>query len=152
MRHARNRGESKTEEMNDNELSTDIIFWRDLFDNIHCYICHIYDFGYRSKTNSTESVFEKKHDHDDHTTHYVDQKFKSMQETIMKKKNVLDKLSGFSRNRINKYNINLDANIQMHEKNLTWTDGLFKYMKDNAVSQSSLQHLLIFLKQEDYDT
>eukprot|EP01084_Bolivina_argentea_P236910 398283_1 len=57
VRHTRNRGEHKTEETHDhdNELGVDIVFWRDLFDNIHCYLCHIYDFGYRSKTHSMKN-------------------------------------------------------------------------------------------------
>eukprot|EP01084_Bolivina_argentea_P147926 258744_1 len=141
----------KTEETHDhdNELSIHIVFWRDLFDNIHCYLCHIYDFGYRSKTDSMENVF----DNDEHTKHYVDKKFKSMQMAIMKKTKMLKKIKGFNRVSGNKYNIHLD-DIQTNKTNFsfTWTDGLFRCMEDNGVSQLSLQKLYHLLNQEDFDT
>ena len=49
LRHNRNR----EKEIDDSKEDIDFIFIRDLFDNIHCYIYHQYDYGFR--TNSTIS-------------------------------------------------------------------------------------------------
>eukprot|EP01084_Bolivina_argentea_P163233 284004_1 len=49
LRHNRNKS-------NENSKNSQFIFWRDFFDSIHCYLFHIYDFGYRITKNELNKL------------------------------------------------------------------------------------------------
>ena len=90
-RHNRNRNTKFTQYQNDNDLEFEFI--RDLFDSIHCYILHQYDYGFRvnknhsfittiSSPNPLSNNEDNNDESDDSTISITDIAFKKLSDKI----------------------------------------------------------------------
>eukprot|EP01084_Bolivina_argentea_P305842 528378_1 len=139
-RHNRNR-----EVINNNNNDLQFIFIRDLFDSIHCYIFHQYDYGFRihknnnNKTQMSPNEYEKDN---------IDNEFKHLTQIINDQTSASNSNNNVRFAKNNKYNIavNPGESIASHSKdtsNHTFTDGFYQCINTS---------LLKFLALEEYDS
>eukprot|EP01084_Bolivina_argentea_P234299 394456_1 len=125
QRHNRNRTnlhETKQNSKNENDLQVSV--WMDTMDSIHCYLFHLYDLGFRTK---------KVENDDDIKCNAI--KF--------------DKLKIVDTENNNKFSISWDIN---KNDNSTWSEGLYQYLRINAVDFPHIDKFRSFLVDEEYDT
>eukprot|EP01084_Bolivina_argentea_P114896 204449_1 len=136
-----------------NESSTDnydpeFIFYRNLFDAMHCYVYHSYDIGLRVNRDHiiTENVDDE-----------YDVQFANICKIIDEKTQLLSNLKGFEQTRFtnNKFNLDVDvsSSIDKHQnKETTALDGLFEYMKHYGISDNEIITLYDMILSEEYDS
>lgn len=71
---------------NNQENNIELTFWINLFDSLHCYFLHIYDYGYRIPHNFKMQSIQNEDDDDDDDIY-----FKKIKEYIMNSKKILDR-------------------------------------------------------------
>eukprot|EP01083_Nonionella_stella_P301329 1033135_1 len=123
------------------EAELEFIFIRNLFDAIHCYILHAYDFGFRVHQNDQQK-----------STEYRNYIFETIAKIIEEKKSIMPQTNG--RTTTNKYNLNIaDTKTSAHGKNNTnlFLDDLFKEML-SKMALIELKGIYDFFHEEGYDT
>ena len=111
QRHNRNREQNvHSNEIkynnNDDDDDTEFLFFRDIYDSIHFYLFHIYEFGFRitkkEKNKFYQQIQEKKDNNDDdiNCTDYI---FNNIKRVINEKRKKLPIIDRFN---ANKFNIN----------------------------------------------
>ena len=91
-----------------NTNNNDFVFWRDIMDQIHCFLCHIYDTGMRIHQNEIINEIEEKYDNEQEAKkgEWYDKTFANIVNVISKKKDKLNQSSTDSLSlQSNKYNI-----------------------------------------------
>jgi len=116
QRHNRNReqkDETNEDEKKEENIDNEFLFYRDLFDSIHFYFFHIYDFGLRIKQNELgiEKEEMKINDDIDFNHDLIDKQFKNIKKIIDKKTKKLGNAFGERfNNKNNKFNIKQNNN------------------------------------------
>eukprot|EP01084_Bolivina_argentea_P169070 293111_1 len=134
------------------EIEMEFIFSRDLFDAIHCYILHQYDFGLRIHKNEKNKYLheytENKQDHKDGVLSCRDDAFAVITKIIKTKKNILGDISRFTNN--NKFLINNNDTVTdiQKEHDITFMDKLYENVN---ILADDLQ-MKRFLYEEEYDS
>eukprot|EP01084_Bolivina_argentea_P300022 517223_1 len=142
----RNKEHSENKSKTTNHEHVQFVFVRDLFDSIHCYIIHQYDFGYRIHKNDKIKIQQKTIVDSDEKNNSInishqDETFKQMSNIIKKQTIKLQNNSRFTDS--NKYKIMTNENKSYNDTNF-FMDGLYK-IKNNSKFVS-------FLEIEEYDT
>ena len=108
-RNLRNRDrEEKEKKISDaNTNNMDLIFWMDIIDSIHCYLLHIYDYGYRGHNTTESEHTQKKHISEEiRDDSCVDISFAVLKENILSKRKMLKNMEG-SLHRIDTHKFNI---------------------------------------------
>eukprot|EP01084_Bolivina_argentea_P143452 251905_1 len=159
VRHYRNKQNSSGDNINTNE---ETIFWRDFFDCVHCYVLHLFDFGYKVRKTDLTQDDDAKYDHDnDDICKYIDKKFKLLYSIISEKRNKLESISSIDAVNTNKFNIDVDTtddtiNQQQEAKidhdDVTFMDELYERMHNGGVPGYILSNFNSFIEAEEFDT
>eukprot|EP01084_Bolivina_argentea_P000584 1096_1 len=113
-----------------NSSDVDYIFYQDLLDQIHCFLFHLYDVGWRVKSKNSQIVGNENITDDNKWTDHV---FANVCDVINDKKKQLQNIQGFTQrtSNINKFTI---GGTQREE---TFMDGLSKFMFQKLSSSES---------------
>ena len=108
-RHQRNIEETssifeKQEDTDNLELS----FWIDTFDAIHCYLQHIYDYGYRTADTMTSQAPAGRAIEEATNTNCLDLSFMVMKQTISSRCNTLQRNGNIHRMTTHRFNLKGD--------------------------------------------
>eukprot|EP01084_Bolivina_argentea_P299671 516560_1 len=125
----------------DKTLKYDFVFFRNLFDSIHCYLFHCYDIGLRIKTDETKIENDN------------DVQFENIREIISEKNDTL-KLANDSRFSSGKYKLNINATgAQSNETDdCTYIDGLYSYLTEHVFAADKYKLFIELIFSEEYDT
>eukprot|EP01084_Bolivina_argentea_P304299 525476_1 len=141
-RYNRNRENDQIEK--DHEYT----FYRDVIDQIHCYLYHLYDMAFRIKRKQNSSGHMKQIDEDN--KQWKDSAFTFIYNTINKKKQQLKQINVFSNSRFN----NNKFHINTHKINeATVIDGLCIFMKKRiGMSNNEMKSFKYILFSQEYDS
>eukprot|EP01084_Bolivina_argentea_P088446 159682_1 len=133
IRHGRNREArgprtSVHDGVDDNNAK--YIVWRDIFDAMHCFLFHMYDFGYRVKKENLLNEDKKMEDN-------YDEVFESVYLSVQQKVTELDTIAGMHKSKANKFNINVMNDLQYDQ--LDDAKNEFKQDK-NTRNQQDIYH------------
>eukprot|EP01084_Bolivina_argentea_P276926 472624_1 len=137
------------------DIELEFTFIRDLFDGIHCYILHQYDFGYKIHKKEKQKYLTKygAEDSDEESELSCrDNAFAIIQQIIRKKKNILGNIPRFNQSK--KFTIETKTDQSVKTKNdnkFTFMDGVYEKMK-HSVKRVELDSISRFLDQEEYDS
>eukprot|EP01084_Bolivina_argentea_P011217 20954_1 len=130
-RHKRDRTQDSIHQ--NQSADQHFLFYRDMLDSAHFFLYHLYDFGARIK------VKQNKHE----------AKQENMQQSNFKQ------LSEITTN-YNKFSIgvmHIGSGCIAGDKNMTYIDGLFEFMKEKYVTNKDLETITkSVLKEEEYDS
>ena len=156
-RHQRDRRKDGTKcdiyDKHKNKDDHNVLFYKDVLDSAHSYLCHLYHFGLRVKINTfntdhIEYGDDNKAKHDDP---HFDAHFNKIQKIIKETKTALNKLQHFDFNRYknNKFNLNI---AEIADKACTEMDGLYHYIKEKKVSNEEILRIQKIFDHELYDS
>ncbi len=119
----------------------EFIFYRNLFDSVHCYLLHSFDIGLRVSKKDLQS---------NDGTHDYDEQFSNVRCIVEEKANDF-KSKRFT---VNKFNIKVnEPRIPPSNHNkMTYLDGLYDYVNDHGLKEEKLQKLIDFITLNEYDT
>eukprot|EP01084_Bolivina_argentea_P256248 431340_1 len=161
-----NRNRELDHEMKEPNIDNlQFMFWQDLFDQIHCFMLHLFDGGLRIKKNKIYNNIDCRRfdDTDSSDSKYdscFDRNFDTICKTASDQNKSLQKL-GFrgGRTKTNKFNINIgfiesDKNIQdtRNEPETTFMDDLYMFLKQYNVNTATILRLNEYLIEHQYDT
>eukprot|EP01084_Bolivina_argentea_P084462 152738_1 len=142
------------------ESNKDFMFYRDILDSMHCFLFHLYDFGYRIHKNELNemktTITKDTEDTEDITCD--DNAFKLLYSSIKTKLKALKCTTNTPRHQSNKFNLNLFNNTNGNNvysqstKNVTFMDRVYDYLNQTCMQQSEVNKLKTFLEEEQYDT
>eukprot|EP01084_Bolivina_argentea_P311467 539127_1 len=93
LRHHRDRKHAENEQTpQDND---DFIFYRDILDDVHCYLCHLYDTALRVDMKNFETTDKDTYLHDENDK-YFDITFSNICDVINSKTKKLKEINGFN--------------------------------------------------------
>eukprot|EP01084_Bolivina_argentea_P285761 490100_1 len=164
-RSNRNRDEDEHNvEFNSND--TQYIVWRDLLDQIHCFMLHLFDAGLRVNKKEIYNIFSDDNEYDNE--HCFDSVFDSIYNSTINQRKQLEQLglrNGRKWYKGKKFNINMDytapmeqnknkhnINFDIPESEMTCIDRLYSLLKANGVDRTELFRLNDYLIDEQYDT
>eukprot|EP01084_Bolivina_argentea_P301501 520173_1 len=132
-------------------------FIRDLFDGIHCYIFHGYDFGFRIHNKDKQKFLENSRNDVDKLDHSCNNiAYEYISKIIKEKKKILGQgqFPRFSNH--SKYNINqiTSANGNVYDsqdESITFMDQLIKQM-NQTVNFVQVMKAYTFFEDQEYDT
>eukprot|EP01084_Bolivina_argentea_P093074 167414_1 len=143
-------------EENNNEeqqSSKEFIFYRDIMDQIHCYVFHLYDVGLRIEINDEIKI---DYDISDTDNKYFDSVFAHICDVIKQKKNMLKSLSKLDNCRFAKKKFKIDTNNNNHklstdnDKAQTFLDGVYQVIATTGSIHAQKMKEIIIL--EEYDS
>eukprot|EP01084_Bolivina_argentea_P280652 479994_1 len=147
LRHYRNRHDDK---YGMNTYDKEFLFYRNVMDQIHCFLYHLYDTALRVKKHQNKLEYEEdaKEQKSEDITQYIDQTFNSIYNTINKTKNKLMKKSGLGSNRFNISKFNVDVTKD------TFMDGMMECItKDGKLSNMPIVLTIQkYLSNEEYES
>eukprot|EP01084_Bolivina_argentea_P289188 496526_1 len=129
---------------------TNFVFYKNIFDSMHCHLIHLYDVGMRISLD--DENIEIKAENEEFEQNWVDQQFLKIAAFINKKKKKLMSSTvlknAFS---INKFNIHSDHDNINEEKDETFMDRLLVVIFDK-LERTDLNVIMNYLKCEEYDS
>eukprot|EP01084_Bolivina_argentea_P074984 135993_1 len=124
----------------------DFIFYRDIMDNIHYYLYHLYDVGLRIKLENND------HENTENKQLDFDIEFSQISQTSRQIRNKLKKISKCNFNRYentNKYTLSVSDNKNDHKHtDITLMDGLYQHIKYKNINE----RIIWYLMNEEYDS
>ena len=145
QRHHRNRRRNNKIEAMMN-YDTNLAFFVNTMDSIHCHICHLYDVGLRLKVKVSEDELESKGDDE----HCFDQGFANMCNSIQYKQTIASNDDDEVVH--NKFSINANNGNKDNKDDQTYTDGLYQFLGESGVTNTDLTQIQHILEEEEYDS
>jgi len=136
---------------NNNEITdSKLLFKREIFDNIHHWLFHLYHVGMRTKKKSIFVDQDDDYLEEDEQDEYIDHQFKKIKEIINFKKASINIKDNRFDDKNNKYTIN----TQKTEKdgNETFIDSVLECLNRRKISTTTINKLSSYLEQEEFDT
>eukprot|EP01084_Bolivina_argentea_P245929 411664_1 len=127
-------------------------FIRDLFDGLHCYILHAYDFGYRIHPKELKQEINAAYENADadHEISYQDNTFASVSKIIQNKKQIMGVTPRLKAN--NKYIIDNAENELSTDNYVSIMNAFLEEAHQRISHNIDYQQLVEFLKTEEYDS
>lgn len=132
-----------------------LIFYLNIFDNIHNWIFHIYDFGMRAEQIDDSDWIEQ--ENSDDVDHYFDHRFARISKQIAVKRQKW-KEEGISLSRLesgDKYHLTMNATMSDISSNASFIDEVLLYLEQNrtpSILCDITDDLYQFLVVQEYDT
>ena len=151
------RRQSTTTNSAESDDDERIIFYREIFDNIHYWLFHLYDAGMRTKKQNINVDDELKEDfdemEDEHKIMYIDRQFSRMRDNIMQQREKLNiNIDRFNDNDNNKFNLQVSKDSNDDDSDITFMDLLREYFVEIHVPVFNINNLDKYYDEEDYDS
>eukprot|EP01084_Bolivina_argentea_P012780 23922_1 len=145
QRHYRNRRHDHTKTVVTHVQDTNVLFYRDIMDTLHCYLCHLYDLGLRVKMSDNIQVMVDTLNEAD----CFDAHFDNMHTVISAKQNEVKQMKGIDQNTVNnsKFIIN-----DKQSSNETFLDRLFQFMMNAGIEKTNLNQLKSIINEDEHDS
>eukprot|EP01084_Bolivina_argentea_P128585 227263_1 len=142
----RDDGSIKIHDITDDDSAVDLdfSFVSDLLDEIHCYILHAYDCGFRIQHKQQKIINQRSKD--ENLDHLTDQTFAFISETIQNKKKPVSQLQRFLQH--DKFTVKTVAD-ELKTDEHTMKDTLREMI---AVKHKNYKQTIHFLEEEEYDS
>eukprot|EP01084_Bolivina_argentea_P280657 480002_1 len=133
-RYYRDRRNNKQHKMEDEN----VIFYRDLLDQIHCFIFHLYDSGLRIKKKDITAKIENINNNS-----WFDETFSTICDEVKAKKKEM-------RYQSNKFSI---TDRGQNESQDTYMDGLYSFSaQTGTISESEIKRIYKLFMDDEYDS
>ena len=156
--HSRRRSNmnSTTKEIT-KPIDSKLLFYRDIFDNIHHWLFHLFQVGMRSPKSVINGDEANVNDNDGRRDNmqYIDHEFRRIQENIKSKRDQLSiDFERFDDEDNNKFTLQIkgDTQLQHSDQGLTFLDHTIKHLRQVNIEKEVISALEKYLKMEKYDS
>ena len=155
----RRSNENNADYDDDEKTDRKLLFYQEIFDNIHHWLFHLFHVGLRTKK---KDLVENDDDDDDDdmkdSNEYIDIQFKRIRNNIQTKRNKLNlDIDSIQSSSKNKFTLHTTDGTNTNEKqksndDQTFIDILFNHLKDRDVSKEIRNKIKINFEEEEFDT
>eukprot|EP01084_Bolivina_argentea_P276966 472698_1 len=145
FRHFRDRN---NDNIANQTKDTNLLFYIDIMDSIHCYLIHLYDIGMRAKVNKQHpNMIIHNNLRNSDEIHYFNEIFFNISETIKEKRKNLQKLNLFKDSRFENAKFKINSNLNNFQDQDLLSDALYDIMLRN-----NFRETIDWLHTEEFDT